>query len=293
MNDVQKLNDIVSSGKWASYKELPAIAARILNDDPNNPLALMAIGLGCMNALEADKGIEAGKALVKIAPIAESYWILGMNQLLNGESGRAAFEKANESKGDYWRHVLLAKAIENKTDVIEVADFKLPIAVFDGQAIESTLYHIGGELTEEDELTALEKEWETGRRILEIGALIGNHTAFFLKRLQPDSLTIYEMNPICIDYLRKTIFLNNVKTDVEIINEKVTEKSKLPKGDYFKIDIDGQEKTVIPAIWGHLAEYRGGLLEVSAENAFLKMITGTPDRIFEHGGYQNWLIKKR
>jgi hypothetical protein len=284
---------ILTQGEWHRQSELDRLCDEILRQFPNDTLALYGSAFANMKRETAQKGVEAARRLNQIQPSADGSWIQGMNDVLAGGSGLSSFEKAAQGDPKYGRHILLGQAIEAGTTVIEVADFKFPLATFNAQAIESTLYHLSGALTEEDELLAIEAAWEPGKHLLEIGALIGNHTAFFLRRLTPKRIDIYEMDETCVPYLEETIRLNNRGAECQIHQECATGKSRIPKADYFKIDIDGGEDETIPGLWPVLSTYRGGLLEVDKRHGGLLKIVGEPVRRFDHGGYENWLLTLR
>ncbi|MBF0354524.1 MAG: hypothetical protein HQL43_04725 [Alphaproteobacteria bacterium] len=284
---------ILTKGEWERHGELDRLCEEVLRQVPNDTLALYGSAFANMKRETAQKGIEAARRLNQIQPSADGSWIQGMNEVLAGGSGLSSFEKAAEGNPKYDRHVLLGRAIEAGTRIIEVADFKFPLATFNAQAIESTLYHLSGALTEEDELLAIEAAWEPGKHILEIGVLIGNHTAFFLRRLLPSRIDIYEMDEACIPYLEETIRLNNLGTVCQIHRQAVSGATPIPKADYFKIDIDGGEDETIPGLWPVLKTCRGGLLEVDKRNEGLSGLVGEPVRRFDHGGYENWLLALR
>ncbi|MBF0168920.1 MAG: hypothetical protein HQL45_14950 [Alphaproteobacteria bacterium] len=281
---------ILTQGEWERQAELDLLCDEVLRQLPNDTLALYGSAFANMKRETAQKGVEAARKLNQIQPSADGSWIQGMNDVLAGGSGLSSFEKAAQGDPKYGRHVLLGQAIEAGTKIIEVADFKFPLATFNAQAIESTLYHLSGTLTEEDELLAIEAAWEPGKHILEIGALIGNHTAFFLRRLLPRRIDIFEMDEACIPYLEETIRLNNLGTVYQIHRQAVSSATPIPKADYFKIDIDGGEDETIPGLWPVLKTFRGGLLEVDKRNEALSGLVGKPVRRFDHGGYENWLL---
>jgi hypothetical protein len=46
------------------------------------------------------------------------------------------------------------------------------------------------------------------RRIVEVGVLLGNHSAFLLKAFAPDRMTLIDADPANIPFIERTIFYN-------------------------------------------------------------------------------------
>ena len=68
--------------------------------------------------------------------------------------------------------------------------------------------HARGEFYEPEELTMISKHCPRHARILDIGANIGNHTIFFDKFLEPESVRVFEVNPVACEILDINLRLN-------------------------------------------------------------------------------------
>ncbi len=135
------------------------------------------------------------------------------------------------------------------------------ISCFDGQAMESSIYHCHGKFTEIEELEYLTHFVKKAETIVEIGILMGNHTIFFLKNLSPKKIVAIDASHISINFTTKNFDLNKkgYNTTLETIHCGVGEKeSTIPFAgqevpikpldmiinepfDFIKVDVDGYE----------------------------------------------------
>src|SRR5262249_664689 len=145
--------------------------------------------------------------------------------------------------------------------------YTFDLTTHNAAATESSAFHAIGMLTEWDELQYLAATLprEKTRRLVEVGVLLGNHSAFFLQALQPESLTLIDADPANIPFIERTAFyhLPEPKPAVDIqcafvagtasegmfAGVKVQKKrlADLVHGgaDFLKIDVDGGERDLL------------------------------------------------
>ena len=133
-------------------------------------------------------------------------------------------------------------------------------------AIEAGAFHSVGMLTELDELQAMERiaQGRTIASIAEVGVLMGNHTAFFLKAFKPTRMILADADPANMPFIESTV-RNNAATapQLNIVNafigrgggETVFAGQRVPHRsladivtgpvDLLKIDVDGAELALL------------------------------------------------
>jgi FkbM family methyltransferase len=77
-----------------------------------------------------------------------------------------------------------------------------------GKAVEVDFAHLQGTLSEPTELSHLSQLKGQLDTIVDIGANVGNHACFFAKVLRPRRLIAFEVNPRCVEALKKNLSLN-------------------------------------------------------------------------------------
>ncbi len=150
--------------------------------------------------------------------------------------------------------------------------------------------------------------------IVEVGVLLGNRTAFFLKCLSPSKVTLIDADPDNAPFIKNTISYNagnDPRPDVEMHNIFASNRSgKTRVGgkevetatideitrdrvDLIKIDVDGGEVDLLEGASTLFQESHPVVMIETAPSthdrvvAWLKERSYTMDRVFNRGGYNN------
>jgi hypothetical protein len=149
----------------------------------------------------------------------------------------------------------------------EGMEFQFRLATHNGQFLEMACNHSLGQLYEAEELRLARRLFGRCRAIVEVGALVGNHTIFFAKALQPERMDVFDANPTAIEEIRANLALNGLDSGkpairvqlaaigaagqrVQLFNQDV-ETVALDDAlggasvDMLKIDVDGMEMQVL------------------------------------------------
>jgi FkbM family methyltransferase len=146
-------------------------------------------------------------------------------------------------------------------------EFQFRLATHNGQFLEMACNHSLGHLYEAEELRLVRRLFGRCRAIVEVGALVGNHTIFFAKALQPERMHVFDANPTAIEEIRANLALNGLDAGhpaiqvqlaaigaagqrVQLFNQEVTtvaldEALRGAAVDMLKIDVDGMEMQVL------------------------------------------------
>jgi len=76
-------------------------------------------------------------------------------------------------------------------------------------------HHVYGQFFEIDELTTLREVIGTGKTIVEVGANIGNHLAFYAQHMQAKKIFPFEPNPDSISLLNRNIKANGLESVID------------------------------------------------------------------------------
>ena len=175
--------------------------------------------------------------------------------------------------------VLLERGVDRHEFELEGQNYAMHFNVATTQTVEGSICHAGGRLTEIEELRAIKAAIPPGGSICEIGVLLGNHTAYFLRNLRPRRLLALEADPLMIPGIEKVMAWNNVAdTEVEVRNRFIADGPgtidfggvEVPKSsldveitepvDFLKIDVDGAEVDLLPAAEKVLTTHRPSLM---------------------------------
>lgn len=160
---------------------------------------------------------------------------------------------------------LLMRGVDHVTFSVEGQKYDFGLTVHTTQAMESSIAHCAGALTEMEELRYLKNQLGQANVIVEVGVLLGNHSAYFLKNLGPQRLYAFEADPSCLPEIRRNLDANNpggIETvvrnlfvgvpdgaPVEIAGVMVPQAglSSLvsERVDFIKIDVDGGEMSAL------------------------------------------------
>lgn len=310
------------------HAAIPLLMAHI--NDPGVPvrdlanLALQAWKRG----YAAETAAAATVAMRRNPNVGGLYRLLGMAQICLHEYERAFFTlgagTAITGRADMhsiWQR--LAHGLWRGVDAVEFAynghTYRFGLDIFGSQAMEAAAHHIGGRFTEQQELELLAREVGPGRRIVEMGTLVGNHTVFFLTEMSPASLFLIDGSTKSLGATRANIarnhgpqppcpihfvhrFVGLEAQDLVFNGEPVRQEplDTILHGevfDFIKIDADGMELDLLDGAMAVLSANRPDmLLEVETANrepalTRLAPLGYTVRATINHGDYENLLLK--
>lgn len=150
----------------------------------------------------------------------------------------------------------------------------LPLSTQTTQMVEAALTHCSGQFTEMEELAYLKSRLPEGLRIGEVGGLVGNHSAFFLRFLKAGALRVIDGDPRAIPLLQRCLSANNPNgastTSLElswVVGPGAADGAATPPRqtvdalfpepvDFFKIDADGGEIELLDGAERSIGEHR-------------------------------------
>lgn len=274
---------------------------------------------------EANRAIDSARKVIECAPdLLEGYRILGFAHLSRGEyldayiTFSAALGVSQENNYENFRNLskFLMRNVSPIAFELDGLRYKFDLTTHCAEAIESSAYHSVGHLTEMDELLHV-KSLLGGTQvdsIVEVGVLLGNHTAFFLKNLSPSHLFLFDADPENIPFIERTATYNNDQksgAEIEIHNafvagttgtiklhsqdvEKVTLDSAVGrKIDFLKVDVDGGELELLKGATRLIEESRPIVMIETIPATHEQVVSWFKDRgfvldrVFERGGYSN------
>lgn len=194
------------------------------------------------------------------------------------------------------------------------ARYIFDLTAHNAAAMESSAFHSVGLLTEGEELQHLARVLDRARirRIVEIGVLLGNHTAFFLKTFAPDRMTLIDADPANIPFIERTVFYNLPDTKPEIdvrlafvadgTGESHFAGAKVPRRtlqelapgpvDFLKVDVDGGEMGLLAGATPVIEASRPAvMIETSRDShddvlAWFGAKRYQTNRVFDHGAHR-------
>lgn len=274
---------------------------------------------------ESTRARDAAAQLVRLLPtLRDGYKYLGLAHLSRGEPALAAraFAEGETAEGDYsFAHFLrlaerLVRGERESRFSVDGATYVMPLSTHNAAAIEAGAFHAGGMLTEIDELRTLNRFAgpHAIKRIVEVGVLVGNHTAYFLQTFRPEHLVLIDADPANLPLIERVVAANTPAGMAPIV-ETVTafvgrgggdtrfagatiphrRLSELVTGplDLIKIDVDGAEATLLSHGGEPIVSHRPVvMIEVMpATDALVRQWFAAngygPPQVFGHGGYAN------
>ena len=171
----------------------------------------------------------------------------------------------------------LAKGNRKVRFSFDGVEYTFGLAVFNGHAMETAAQHVTGMLCEPEELRLVRKLVLQCDTVVEVGALVGNHTMFFAKTLRPKKVYVFDAYAPAVEQLKENVALNGLdqggttvtvrhaavaakaghmrifdqEVDVVCLDDEVKEKV-----DFIKIDVDGMEMEVLEGCRGLIARDR-------------------------------------
>ena len=273
----------------------------------------------------ATRARDSARRVVQRAPdLPDGYRVLGLAHLSRQEyldayiSFSAVNGLKNPSNFENFRSLakFLMQGVSPISFELKGHHYKFDLTAHNAEAIESSANHSIGLLTEWEELQHLRTLVDVGSidHIVEVGVLIGNHTAYFLKNLLPNEVTLIDADPENRRFIENTIAYNTApNSDVEIklhtlfvgdkagkikIGGKDVEKSTLDqivdsKADLIKIDVDGGEAALLNGAQALFETSRPLVMIETAPSTHNRVVDWFTKRdyelnhTFERGGYSN------
>jgi hypothetical protein len=270
---------------------------------------------------------DGASRLIELVPdLADGYRLLGFAHLTRQEYREAYLAlsavKTIATPANFDNFRALARLLMTGTNQVRFdlggARYAFDLTTHNAAAMESSAFHAVGLLTEWDELQFLGTTLDRARirRIAEVGVLLGNHSAYFLKTFAPDQLTLIDADRANIAFIERTVFYNlperRPQLDIHCALvagktgegrfagapvQKHTLQELVPEPvDLLKIDVDGGEVDLLAGASAVIDESRPAvMIETTAETHqpvvswFTNRRYGV-SRVFDHGGYRNVVL---
>lgn len=160
---------------------------------------------------------DSARQLIALVPdLADGYRLLGFAHLSRGEYLDAYLAlcaiKTAPSPLNLDNFRALARHL--MTGVNQVSfdlageRYTFDLTTHNAAAVESSAFHSVGALTEWEELQYLGGLLQKPQHIVEVGVLLGNHTAYFLKAFAPRQVTLIDADPANINFIRRSAAFN-------------------------------------------------------------------------------------
>lgn len=301
---------------------------------PRTAECIQALLTATQSAWIADQRNPAGtlardlaRRLVELVPdFADGYRLLGFAHLSRGEP-RDAFlalsaMKAAPNAGNFDNFRALARHIMTGINPVSFdlggARYTFELTTHNAAAIEAGAFHSIGLLTEWEELQFLGSVLGKPQRIAEVGVLVGNHTAFFLKAFAPTHLTVIDADPANVPFIRANVGHNldplkapevtlhtafvgaQAAEGVPFAGVKVPQKPlrDLVQGpvDFLKIDVDGGELGLLEGAASVIETHRPAVMietTPATHDPVIAWFTARQYkvlRVFDRGDYRNVVL---
>ncbi len=167
--------------------------------------------------------------------------------------------------------------------------FVFGLSCKNGQALEADTHHCHGLLVELDELRFLASWLPPVSRIVECGCLVGNHTVYFLKKLRPAIIDVFDASQWSLAEMARNVELNasdEMETQINCHHRAIARTSGqtihllgetvetitlidaiADDADFVKVDIDGMELESLDGLLEGLQRSQARLMiEVRSED---------------------------
>lgn len=312
-------------------KRLGEVVAGPLQRVPEDVELLLAHAQAAWIADQRDpiaaRARDSAQRLITLVPdLADGYRLLGLAHLSRREY-RDAFLALSAVKTiaspvnlDNFR--ALARLL--MTDVPKVSfewggqRYAFDLTTHNAAAIESSAFHSIGMLTEAEELQFLGTILDPARikRVVEVGVLLGNHSAYFLKTLRPEALTLIDADPANLPFIEHTVSYNSAPARPAVtihnafvgtgVGEVTFAGAKVPMRpladlvqgpvDFLKVDVDGGEESLLKGAAPVIEASRPVVMiettpaSHAAVEAWFAARRYAVTRVFDHGGYRNVVL---
>ncbi len=276
---------------------------------------------------QATRARDAAQMAASLVPtLQDGYRLLGLAHLSRGEYREAymAFTAAGRIEGavnlDNFKALAQNLMLGTPQATFEVGQHRyvFDLSCHNAAAIEAGAFHSVGVLTEAPELQAIEIAG-VGRKIksiAEIGVLMGNHTAFFLKAFAPQQLILVDADPANLPFIANTVRNNSSSAvQLEVVNafvgggggQTMFAGARVPHRaindiistpiDLLKIDVDGAEVSLLSGA-GDVIERSRPLVMIETTPTTHTTVMDwfakrgyTSTNTFDHGGYTNTILR--
>src|SRR4051812_18422261 len=259
---------------------------------------------------ESVRARDGASRLIELVPdLADGYRLLGFAHLSRREYREAYLAlsavKTIATPADYDNFRALARLLMTGTNQVRFdlggARYAFDLTTHSAAAVESSAFHAVGLLTEWEELQYLGATLDRQKikRVAEVGVLLGNHSAYFLKTFPVSQLTLIDADAANIPFIERTVFYNlpEARPQVDIRRALVAGATgdgrfagapvqkrtlaELAPGpvDFLKIDVDGGELDLL-----------GGASTVIDTSRPAGMIETTPET---HEAVVRWFTARR
>ena len=274
---------------------------------------------------DASRARDSARKVIERAPdLPDGYRILGLSHLSRHEyrdayvTFSAVHGLGNQVNYENFRNLskFLMRGVSPISFELAGIRYKFDLTTHNAEAIESSAFHSVGLLTELEELDHLRSltNGKSINHVVEVGVLLGNHTAFFLKCLSPSKLTLIDADPDNIPFIENTISYNvgnDPRPDVKVHNlfasnqstkTRVGGKDVVTAGldeiirspvDLIKVDVDGGEVNLLKGAENMIQDSRPLVMIETAPSTHDRVVAWfdghsyTMDRVFDRGGYEN------
>lgn len=246
-------------------------------DDPDNQKYKDA----ALRAIELDKGMAQAyvillRILLRHKQYTEAYLV-----------GQAARQLGTNLDGLDELSECLMKGIRAIQFSFDEVSYQMPLATETPACVYGSQGYMFAELFEKEELRYVKEFVGQADRILEVGTLLGNHTAYFQKNLSPKEITCVEAHPALAEVTRRAAASNqpeghacettvenywaddregSVEIDgVKVLKRPIDAFAKAPF-DFIKIDVDGAEMAVLAGAEGTLTQGAPKMMIEASDN---------------------------
>ncbi len=274
----------------------------------------------------ATRARDYARHLIELVPdLPDGYRLLGFAHLSRGEYMDAYLAlsavKTVRSAANFDNFRALARNLMTEVNPVSFdlggQRYTFHLTAHNAAAIESSAFHSIGLLTEWDELQYLAATMRP-ERIAEVGVLVGNHSAFFLKTFAPTHLTLIDADPANLPFIRTAASFNlpdgpqpeitlhcafigaDSRDAVTFAGAEVPMRplNVLVPGpvDFLKIDVDGGELGLLDGAAEVIELYRPTVMIETTPTTHAPVLAwfaarGYHERrTFDHGGYRNVVV---
>jgi hypothetical protein len=270
---------------------------------------------------------DSARALVELVPdFPDGYRLLGFAHLTRREYREAFLAlsavKTLPTPANYDNFRMLARLLMTGSQQVNFdlggQRYSFDLTTHNAAAVESSAFHAVGMLTEWEELQYLGAilPRDKIRRIAEVGVLLGNHSAYFLKTFRPEAITLIDGDAANIPFIEHTVFYNLPETrpqvdiqcafvggapgEVSFAGAKVQRRTltDLVRGgvDFLKIDVDGGELNLLAGAAAVIETHRPFvMIETTPAThnnvaAWFEARRYATKKVFDHGGHRKLVL---
>ncbi len=309
---------LISGNYFSEFEVAANMLEKCFPDFPNDAIVYNQYAYACWAIQRKEGALNGSLRAIALCPEnIDTYIRLAMHYFTEGQYTEAFItlsagiaccqDKIRIKRGHAWLKLaeILMKGIRQVQFDFDGKSFVFGLSAYNGQALETDLYHVHGSFSEAEELRFLRKALGQCNPIVECGILVGNHLIYFMKMLSPRKIIGFDANSRSITETNKNVELNRddgLTTDVELhykvvgkvngqttfggqtveavtLSEAVTEPV-----DFLKVDVDGMELEVVEGAYELIKRSRPKIMiEVKKRNMpdFFKQMQGLGYRV-EH-----------